>query len=292
MKQDNNLEKGTETGFDQGRIAFQGEHGAYSEEAILEHFPASSTQTLPCASFRDVFSAVSTSQAGLGFAPIENSLAGSIYQVYDLLSRNDLWIVGEHYLRVRHCLIGSPGAKIQQIRKVISHPQALMQCEGYLRRLGGVASEPVYDTAGSVKMMSEQPDPSVAAIASRHAARRFGMQILAEGIEDDPANFTRFLILSDQPVVPQGVAKTSIVFTLENEPGALYKTMSAFALRGIDLTRIESRPLVGKPWDYLFYLDFRGAVQDALVQRALANLEEFCLMLRVFGSYPDSRSKG
>jgi prephenate dehydratase len=270
-------------------IAFQGEVGAYSEEAILEHFPTSTAQTLPCSSFYDVFSAVSQRSADLGFIPIENSVAGSIYQVYDLLTRNNLWIVGEHYLRVNHCLIAQPGTAIQNIRKVISHPQALMQCDGYLNNLTNVQTEQVYDTAGSVKMLAEKNDPGLAAIASRRAAEIYGMAILGEGIEDDPANFTRFFIIARNPITTKAPAKTSIVFTLENAPGALFKTMSVFALRDIDLTKIDSRPLIGKPWDYLFYMDFRGAQQDPVIQRALENLDEYTLMLRVFGSYPDAR---
>jgi prephenate dehydratase len=270
-------------------IAFQGEAGAYSEEAILEHFPASSPQLLPRSSFSDVFSAVSQGTADLGFVPIENSLAGSIYQVYDLLTRNNLWIVGEHYLRVNHCLIAYPGTAIQNIRKVISHPQALMQCDGYLNKLPNVQMEPVYDTAGSVKMLAGMNDPTLAAIASCRAADLYGMAILDEGIEDDPANFTRFFIIARKSVKPQAPAKTSIVFTLDNAPGALFKTMSVFALRDIDLTKIDSRPLIGKPWEYNFYMDFRGAQHDPVVQRALDNLDEYTLMLRVFGSYPDAR---
>ena len=273
-------------------IAFQGEPGAYSEEAIFEHYAdqTGAPVSLPCRSFSDVFTAVSGGQARLGFVPIENSLAGSIYQNYDLLTRSQLWVIGEHYLRVRHCLIAQPGVKKEDVRKVISHPQALMQCDGYLSRMPGIVAEEVYDTAGSVKMLSENGPRDVAAIASRRAAQLYGMPILDEGIEDDTANFTRFLIIARQAVQPEGPAKTSIVFTLKNEPGALFKSMSVFALRNIDLTKIDSRPLVGKPWDYFFYLDFKGAPHDPVVQKALDNLSEFALMLRVFGSYPNSRA--
>ena len=279
-------------------IAFQGEPGAYSEAAALEHFGAE-TVTVPCETFDAVFASVESGTCDGGLVPIENSLAGSIHRNYDLLLQHALPIVGEHYLRVQHCLIVHPGVTLAEIRKVISHPQGLAQCEKYLRSLPGVKSEAVYDTAGSVKIVREQGDRSVAAIASRRAAKVYGMAILAEGIEDDPANFTRFLAvarhgmsrpsMSPQPVVPGGDAKTSIVFTLRNVPGSLFKAMSVFALRDLDLTKIESRPLVGKPWEYLFYIDFAGSTADVTVSRALDHLGEYALMLRVLGSYPRHR---
>jgi prephenate dehydratase len=279
-------------------IAFQGEPGAYSEAAALEHFGAE-TVTIPCESFDAVFAAVEAGTCDGGLVPIENSLAGSIHRNYDLLLQHALPIVGEHYLRVQHCLIVHPGVTLAEIRKVISHPQGLAQCEKYLRSLPGVKSEAVYDTAGSVKIIREQSDRSVAAIASHRAAEVYGMAILAEGIEDDPANFTRFLAIArhgmsrpsmpPQPVVPGGEAKTSIVFTLRNVPGSLFKAMSVFALRDLDLTKIESRPLVGKPWEYLFYIDFAGSTADLTVSRALDHLGEYALMLRVLGSYPRHR---
>ena len=190
---------------------------------------------------------------------------------------------------MRHCLIAHPGVALADIRKVMSHPQALAQCEKHIRALPGVKSEVVYDTAGSVKMLKEQGDKSVAAIASRRAAEVYGMAILAEGFEDDEANFTRFLAIAPQAIAPTGDAKTSIVFTLRNLPGALFKALSVFALRDIDLTKIESRPLAGKPWEYLFYIDFAGAVSDESARRALDHLGEYALMLRVLGSYPRHR---
>ncbi len=267
------------------KTAFQGEHGAYSEAAVCEHYPAG-CETLPCASFNDVFDAVNQSECDNGFIPIENSLAGSIHQNYDLLLHNQLYVTGEHYLRVSHCLIGLPGTRMEDVRKVISHPQALAQCDGYLRALPGVEIEPVYDTAGSVKLVKDAGDPQVAAIASRQAAVLYGMQILAESIEDMEANFTRFLIISREPADPAQNAKTSLVFSLQNHAGALYRALSVFALRDIDLTKIESRPLTGKPWEYFFYIDLIGSIQDKVVQNALANLEEFATYLRILGSYP------
>jgi prephenate dehydratase len=265
------------------RVAFQGEAGAYSEQAVFNYF--GNVDTLPCESFDAVFDAVVSGQCESALIPIENSLAGSIHQNYDLLLRHNLHIVGEYLLRVQHCLIAMPDAKMEDIQKAISHPQALGQCAGYLRALG-IKPEQVYDTAGSVKMLKESGALDVAAIASRRAADLYGMQVLQEGIEDNPENYTRFLAIQREPKTPEGEAKTSLVFTLKNQPGALFKALSVFALRDLDLTKIESRPLQGKPWEYLFYIDFIGSVYDETSKRALDHLNEYALTLRVLGSYP------
>jgi prephenate dehydratase len=265
------------------KVAFQGEPGAYSEQAVFNYF--GNVETSPCESFDLVFDAVVSDECGTGLIPIENSLAGSIHQNYDLLLRHDLHIVGEYLLRVQHCLIVLPGVKKEEIKRAVSHPQALGQCVAYLRRLG-IKPEQGYDTAGSVKMVKELGVRDTAAIASRRAAEIHGMQILEEGIEDNPENYTRFLAISKMAIEPEGEAKTSIVFTLKNQPGALFKALSVFALRDIDLTKIESRPLQGRPWDYLFYIDFIGAAQEETTRKALDHLGEYALTLRVLGSYP------
>jgi prephenate dehydratase len=270
------------------RVAFQGEAGAYSEEAGFGYFEA--PEMIPQESFEAVFATVASGACESGLIPIENSLAGSIHQNYDLLLRHELHIVGEYFLRVRHCLIGFPGVALTEIQRVISHPQALGQCARTLRELG-VKTEPVYDTAGSVKMLKAGGERTIAAIASKRAAEIYDMQILQEGIEDNPENYTRFLEIAPELVTPAGEAKTSIVFTLKNQPGALFKALSVFALRDIDLTKIESRPLAGKPWEYLFYIDFIGTMGDEPVKRALDHLGEYALMLRVLGSYPRFTSK-
>jgi prephenate dehydratase len=265
------------------KIAFQGEPGAYSEQAVFDYF--GNVETVPCESFDAMFDSVISGKSDAALAPIENSLAGSIHQNYDLLLRHNLHIVGEYFLRVQHCLIAMPGAKMEDIKKAISHPQALGQCAGYLRG-HGIKAEQVYDTAGSVKMLKESGARDVAAIASKRAAELYGMQILEEGIEDNAENYTRFLAVQRVSTVPEGEAKTSIVFTLKNVPGSLFKAMSVFALRDIDLTKIESRPLQGSPWEYLFYIDLIGSTQDETVRRALDHLGEYAVMLRVLGSYP------
>jgi prephenate dehydratase len=265
------------------QVAFQGEPGAYSEAAALEYF-GKSMQPVACPTFEDVFDGVQVGKVDRGVVPIENSRGGSIHRNYDLLMRHQLHIVGEKIHRVRHCLIGQPRAQLNEIRTIVSHPQALAQCEHYITRLG-VAREPAYDTAGSVKLLRESGRRDRAAIASRRAAEVYGMQILDENIEDDAANFTRFLVLAREASVPNAAAKTSIVFTLHNMPGALFKALSVFALRDLDLTKIESRPLAGSPWEYLFYLDFAASAADAVAQRALDHLGELATTLRVLGSY-------
>lgn len=266
-------------------VAFQGEPGAYSEAAAYEHFGSKIT-TLPRDSFEGVFQAVTDAACDLGFIPIENSLDGSIHRNYDLLVQHDLFITGEYHLRIQHCLIGRPGATLGDIQRVISHPQGLGQCRKTLPTLVHARPEAVYDTAGAVKMIAAGNDPHVAAIASHRAAEIYGMHILAEGIEDDPSNFTRFLSIARQPVQPTGPTKTSIVFSLKHEPGALHHALQAFARQEINLTKIESRPLVGRPWEYLFYIDCAGADSEPDVQQALHDLEAYALTLRVFGSYP------
>jgi prephenate dehydratase len=267
------------------RVAFQGEPGAYSEAAALEHF-GRAAETLPRDTFDAVFAAVEVQACEYGLIPIENSLAGSIHRNYDLLLQHSLFIVGEHYLRVQHCLIAHAGVALSEVRRVVSHPQALAQCERYLKSLPGVEVEVAHDTAGSVRLIRDRGDRAAAAIASRRAAAVYGLNILAEDVEDDPANFTRFLAIAREPVMPTGEAKSSIVFTLKNVPGSLFKALSVFALRDIDLTKIESRPLVGRPWEYLFYIDFARARSDPAAARALEHLDEYALMLRLLGSYP------
>lgn len=272
-------------------VAFQGEPGAYSELAALEYFGLD-TQTLPCQTFEDVFAIASDAnypQEVVGLLPIENSLAGSIHRNYDLMLRNDLHIIGEYHLRVSHCLLALPGVHTEDVQRVLSHPQALAQCEGNLKRM---KLEPITeaDTAGSAKIILERNDHHAAILASRRAAEVYGLDILAEHMEDNLANYTRFLALRQQPMQVEdpetGIYKTSIVFSLKNHPGALYKAMSVFALRDIDLTKIESRPIQGQPWEYLFYIDFVGHAEAKNCRRALDHLGEMAITMRSLGSYP------
>jgi prephenate dehydratase len=270
------------------RVAFQGEPGAYSEAAAIE-FHGSHITTVPCHNFDDVFQEVAIGECERGILPIENSLAGSIHRNYDLLLRHDLLIIGEYQLRVRHCLLALPGVHIDQIRRVYSHPQALAQCEANLNRIG-VEKISEADTAGSARLLRQLGDRQAGALASRRAAEVYELQVLRDSMEDNPANFTRFIIVARSPQDLAGrqssTCKTSIVFSLHNRPGVLFKALSVFALRDIDLTKIESRPLPGHPWEYIFYIDFAGHIDDPTCQRALEHLKELAPFLRILGSYP------
>jgi len=267
------------------RVAFQGERGAYSESAAIALFGAD-IEVVPMPSFEEVYQSVSGGACELGVLPIENSLAGSIHRNYDLLLQHPLHIVGEVNVRIVHHLIANRGVRLADVRHVYSHPQALAQCETSLASLAGVEVVPTYDTAGSVKMIKEQDMRDAAAIASRQAAELYEMEILRSHFEDVPDNYTRFLALSREPITPSGPSKTSLVCAGKNAPGLLFKMLSVFALRDIDLTKIESRPQRGKPFEYLFYLDFAGSLQEERCRRAVDHLGEIATFLRVFGSYP------
>jgi prephenate dehydratase len=266
-------------------VAFQGELGAFSQQASHKIFGAS-IKPLPCVTFDDVFEAVSRKKAELAVIPIENSLAGSIHQNFDLLFRHSLEAVAETYVRIEHNLIAHPGVALRQIEQIYSHPVALAQCQRLLRKLKKVEKVSFYDTAGSVKHICEQGLQKAAAIASAHAARIYGMKILARRIEDNTENYTRFLALAPRGKFVHPGKKTTIVFGLRNQPGALFKALSVFALRNIDLTKIESRPIHGNPWEYLFYVDLRSDIHSRECSNALHHLQEMALYFRVLGCYP------
>ena len=272
-------------------VAFQGERGAFSEDAARQLL-GSSVETIPCRTFEEMFEAVSTGAADAAAAPIENSLAGSVHKNYDLLMEHDLTIIGETNVRIVHHLIAPRGVALTDVRRVHSHPVALAQCEKFLRANRQIEVVPAYDTAGSVKMIVESQSGEDAAIAGATAAAVYGAEIIVESIEDNAQNFTRFLLLarpdraaSIRTTSNQAQRKTSIVFRVANKPGGLFRSLAAFALRDIDLTKIESRPIEGRPWEYSFYLDLIGDQHDPHVERALANLNEFAESVRVLGSY-------
>jgi len=276
------------------RVAIQGERGAYSDEAATRLL-GTDPEIVPAETFPEMFTAVEEGRADVCAAPIENSLVGSIYHVYDLLLDFGFRVRGETYLRIEHCLIALPGSSLEGIRRVYSHPIALDHCREFLDRHPGIETVATHDTAGSVRFVIERGGPDTAAIAGRRAAARHGAAILRKGIEDDPANYTRFFLLGPDGGNPApGVAlddhpdrwKTSIVFFVENEPGSLHEALSEFAQRGVDLTKIESRPARGKPFEYLFYLDFHGKPSDDAVAEALARLDRRAGFLRILGTYP------
>jgi prephenate dehydratase len=270
------------------KIAYQGEPGAFSEAAARR--VAHDAPLVPCRSFEEVFAAVNGGDATHGVLPIENSIGGSIHRNYDLLLEHDLPIVGEVELVVVHHLLALPGATLAGLKRVYSHPQGLAQCERFLRTLTGVEIVATYDTAGSAKMIADGKMMDAAAIASARAGEVFGLTSLAASVQDFDDNITRFLIVG-RGQLPHAIPdKTTIVFSLPNEPGSLFKALSVFALRGIDLTKLESRPIPGRPWEYLFYVDLATARDEVNCTRALAHLGEFAPMLRTLGSYASWRT--
>jgi chorismate mutase / prephenate dehydratase len=265
-------------------IAFQGEVGAYSEEAAYQFF-GDSARLKPCESLEEVFQTVENAEVQYGLVPVENSSEGSIPRTYDLLLDSSLKVSGETELRIVHCLIGLPESTIDSIKEVYSHPQALGQCKAFILKMGW-KTNPTYDTAGSVKIIKENRLLEKAAIASARAAEIYGMKILVKGIEDNARNFTRFFILAKQSLEPTGNDKTSIVFTAKHKPGALYDALKELADKKLNLTKIESRPTRQKPWEYNFYVDVDGHYLDKPVQDALRSLEEVAVFVKILGSYP------
>jgi prephenate dehydratase len=270
---------------EQLKVAIQGEEGSFSHQAALGLL-GQDVKIVPRPSFETLFEAAASGAADRAVVPIENSLHGSIHENYDRLKAGTLHIVGETQLRISHCLIGRPGSSLASIRRVASHAVALSQCRKFFADRPKVESVVAYDTAGSVKDLLRDGPATQGAIASRLAAELYGGTVLLEGIEDDPQNFTRFLLLAREPQAAEKASKTSVVFTLKNVPGALHRALAVFALRGVDLAKIESRPLRGRPWEYAFYLDYLG---DPLgpAGEALLDLRSLSEELRVLGSYPE-----
>jgi prephenate dehydratase len=290
------------------KVAIQGELGSFSHEAA-EHMLRGCT-VVPCARSVEVFDRVQRGSVAAAVIPIENSLAGTVAEHADLLVARDVFIQGEFLLRIVHNVIAAPGVKLSALRKALSHPVALDQCRDFFRHHPHIEPVPFYDTAGSVKHVVGQRLPDAAGIAGRHAAREYSGKILRAGIEDDKRNFTRFFLIRKstgkagisavqnaahkktsaasepryQRLIPPGANKTSIAFRLKNLPGALFKSLSVFALRDISLSKIESRPMRGRPWEYVFYVDFlRG--DDEPARNALRHLGEVAEFVKVLGVY-------
>ena len=265
-------------------VSFQGEYGAFSEQAALAYF-GKKCRPVPRENFRDIFEDVKKGKSSYGIIPIENSLFGSVAQNYDLLQEYPLSVTGEVKLRVSHCLLSLPPATLRTIRHVYSHPQALGQSDTFLRTLKQVSIHQYYDTAGAAKMIAEEKRIDSAAVASVQAASHYGLKILRKNIETDHRNFTRFLIIARKEKAPAKHAKTSLIFASKHAPGLLVHCLSAFAEHKINLLKIESRPIIGKPWEYLFYVDVDSSKRSAEFQKALKVLAQFTSYLKILGSY-------
>jgi prephenate dehydratase len=265
------------------RVAFQGERGAFSEDAVISYF--GDAELFPHRYILDVFEAVLRDEVEFGVVPVENSQAGSINDTYDLLLSYPLSIFGEINLRISHYLMALPGESLEEIKILYSHPQALAQCEMFLSKLKAEVV-PTYDTAGSAKKIREGALKGCAAVASRRAAQIYDLNILAEKIETNVNNYTRFIVISKKTTEPSLKSKTSLVFGTKNVPGALYACLGTFANRGINLTKLESRPSREKPWEYIFYVDFEGHASDQVCREALAELKQQTNFLKMLGSYP------
>ena len=270
------------------KIAIQGELGSFSHEAAGKMLPRASV--VPCARSAEVFERVENGSVQAAVIPIENSLAGSVAEHFDLLLTREVFIHREFPLRIRHNLIAPQGVKLTDVLRVYSHPVALDQCRNFFRKRPKIQAVPFYDTAGSVRHVIGEKLRDAAAIAPAQSARQYGGRVLLAGIEDDQQNYTRFLLISKSHKVGKGANKTSIGFALKNLPGVLFKALSVFALRDIDLSKIESRPLRGHPWEYVFFVDIlRG--DDEAARNALRHLAEIAEFVKVLGIYPAARAK-
>ena len=279
------------------KIAYQGLAGAFSEAAAAALFPRD--EPTARRTFAEVFAALETGDAGAAVVPVENSHAGVVADVYDLLHvHRNVRVIAEAVVRVRHCLLGAPGASLGDVKIARSHPQALAQCEDFLRA-NDIQPQVAYDTAGAAMEVAKLGDNSVAAIASRRAAREYGLAVLAESIESSADNVTRFFALAraQDDVAPRiaeehraGPAKTSLVYTTKNEPGSLIRSLQPFATAGLQLTKIESRPSRAAPWDYVFYLDVEGDPAETPSREALALMRTCCEWVQVLGTYPAARA--
>jgi prephenate dehydratase len=264
------------------KIGFQGELGSYSEIAALRFFSNSQSNFIPFRSFQDLFDNVENSFLDAAIIPVENSIEGSVNETYDLLMEKQLFVTGEIYQRIRHCLITNK--RSQEIKTVYSHPQALAQCRKYIRKRS-LEPIPSYDTAGSVKFIKEHSLVYASAIASKRSAEIYDMKIIEEGIEDKNNNFTRFLVISKISGNQTTADKTSIIFSISHTPGSLFLILKEFALRNINLTKIESRPTKDIPWEYYFFVDFEGNPNEDTIKKSMLNIKKETLFFKILGSY-------
>jgi chorismate mutase / prephenate dehydratase len=271
------------------KVAFQGEKGAFSQDAAVKLF-GGDISFLPCVRLKDAFQAVAMDEVGFAVIPVENSQAGSINETYDLLLAYSLNIFAEVILRVSHYLMALPGNKLDDVRTIYSHPQALAQCEEFLSKLS-VDIVPSYDTAGSAKMIRERELNQCAAIASKKAADIYQLEVLAPQIEDNVNNYTKFFAISKQKAERAASSKTSVVFSARHVPGALYSILGIFATRKLNLTKLESRPSRSKPWEYVFYVDFEGHQDSEVCEAAIRELQSEATFVKILGSYPQAEQQ-
>ncbi len=267
------------------KVAFQGELGAFSEVAVRTMF-GNEVKVVPCREFSDVFQATLDRLVDCALVPIENSLGGSVDGTYEQLRRRPLLIEGEIQISIDQNLMAPEGTSLEAIQRVYSHPQALAQSSRLLALHPHWEVHAVYDTAGAARMVAHQSEPGAAAIASTRAAEIYGLQVLLPRVQDDPSNHTRFIRVGYDRILPTGNDKTSLIFTLKDVPGALFKAIAAFALRDLNLTKLQSRPSRERPWHYSFYADVQGHRDDPAVQKALGHLEELTTVVKILGSYP------
>jgi len=266
------------------KVVFQGVAGAYSEEAVRRFF-GPEVESIPCRTLGDMFPPVESGDVDYGMLPVENAVAGSVTRAYELLMEHDLRVYAETILHVGHMLLALPGTTLADLERVRSHPQALAQCQRYLSR-HGLKADPAFDTAGSARDLAANPEPGVAVIASELAAELYGLEILDRDIEDYAFNYTRFFVLAREAPPRAQRNKTSLIFTTPHQPGALYECLGEFAKRRINLAKIESRPRLNRPWQYIFYLDFEGHCQDPECEAAIIGLLRRSLFVKLLGSYP------
>ena len=266
------------------KVGFQGESGSYSEASARIQYPDPNYSFIPFRSFRELFDGVENSTVDLAVVPIENSTEGSVNETYDLLVEKPLYAIGEIYQKIHHCLIIDKNSSPDEISVVYSHPQALAQCRKYIQKKH-LESIPMYDTAGSVKFIKETHNTSAAAIASKHAAQIYDMKVVEEDIEDNSNNFTRFLIISKSYDMKADDNKISVIFSIPHAPGSLYSILQEFALRNINLTRIESRPTKNIPWEYYFFVDLEGNVNDDKISASLLSVKSATIFFKLLGSY-------
>jgi prephenate dehydratase len=271
------------------RIAYQGVPGAYSEEALLAY--SSNVEPVSGRTLQDVFSMLDAGEVDFAFVPVENSHAGSVVEAYDLMLDYKVHVKAEWIQPVNHFLLGVEGAKSTELERVFSHPQALAQTAAFLRN-ASLQVEPYYDTAGAAQMVAERRDPRFAAVAGRLAGERYGLVVLAEGIQTAADNATRFFLLQRGEWTPEATAisdapgKTALVFSVEHRPGALVRALTVFARERVNLARLESRPSHQRPWEYMFFTDVEGYAHDAAVARALREVRRLNPFVRVLGSFP------